>query len=132
MASLLAELDPAAYVLDCLPNLGPEGVKRLEPVVGILRKKHPATPIVLIENLEYPDGVEIPARKMGYDAANQNLRGIYERLVRSDRNLYYVSAPGLIGTDGEATVDGVHPTDLGAMRMADRIEPLLRSALAGP
>ena len=132
MASLLAELDPAAYVLDCLPNLGPEGVKRLEPFVGILRKKHPATPIVLIENLEYPDGVEIPARKMGYDAANQNLRGIYERLVRSDRNLYYVSAPGLIGTDGEATVDGVHPTDLGAMRMADRIEPLLRSALAGP
>ena len=46
-----------------------------------------------------------------------------------DKNLLYVPAAGLIGTDGEGTVDGVHPTDLGFMRMADGIEPAVRRAL---
>jgi lysophospholipase L1-like esterase len=34
-----------------------------------------------------------------------------------------------LGSDGEATVDGTHPTDLGFMRMADAIEPTLHRAL---
>jgi hypothetical protein len=132
MALLLAELDPAAYVLDCLPNLGWDDVKRLEPFVEILRKNHPTTPIFLVENLEYPDGSAIPARKMSYAIGNRNLCGIYDRLSRMDHQLYYVSAQDLIGTDGEGTVDGVHPTDLGAMRMADKMEPLLRRVLSDP
>ncbi|HXQ79852.1 MAG TPA: SGNH/GDSL hydrolase family protein [Opitutaceae bacterium] len=132
MASLLAQLDPAAYVLDCLPNLAWDQVQRLEPFVGILRQRHPATPIFLVENLEYPDGAVIQARRMGYDVGNQELREIFTRLSLADRNLHLVPAKDLIGSDGEATVDGVHPTDLGTMRMADKIEPLLRGALGGP
>ena len=130
MASFLAELDPAAYVLDCLPNLGGNDVERLEVFVNILRQRHPATPIFLVENLEYPDGIIIPARKMSYEKANQTLHEIYTRLSRTDGNLHYFPGRNLIGTDGEATVDGVHPTDLGAMRMADQMEPALRQALA--
>ncbi len=132
VASLLAELDPAAYVLDCLPNLASDEVRRLEPFVGTLRGRHPTTPIFLVENIEYPDGAVIPARRKLYESSNQNLREIYERLGFRDRNLYYISARDLIGTDGEATVDGIHPTDLGIMRMADKMEPLLRRVLAGP
>lgn len=132
MASLLAELDPVAYVVDCLPNLGSEDVERLEPLVAVLRGKHPETPIVLVENPEYPDGFIMVARKAGYEKANQNLHEIYERLSRSDRHLYYVPSQNLIGEDGEGTVDGVHPTDLGIMRMADQMEPVLRRALTRP
>ena len=40
--------------------------------------------------------------------------------------LYLVSGEKLIGTDGEATVDYVHQTDLGAMRYAEALYPLLK------
>ena len=132
MAALLAELDPSVYVLDCLPNISSDQVERLGPFVGVLRKRHPATPIVLVENLEYPDGAAIPARREGYEASNRNLLGIFGRLRRADRHLFYVPAAGLIGTDGEATVDGVHPSDLGVMRLADKMEPFMRRALGLP
>jgi hypothetical protein len=132
VATFLAELDPAAYVLDCLPNLSSDQVKRVEPFVGLLRKKHPVTPIFLMENLEYPDGAVIPARKKLYVESNQNLREIYERLGYTDPNLYYISARDLLGSDGEATVDGIHPTDLGIMRMVEKMEPILRRVLPAP
>jgi len=35
----------------------------------------------------------------------------------------------MLGEDGEGTVDGVHPADLGFMRMADAFEPAMRAAL---
>ena len=54
LGTLLAELDPAAYILDCLPNLEePQITQRLEPFVRALRTAHPAAPIVLVENVVY-------------------------------------------------------------------------------
>ena len=51
IATLLAELDPAVYVLDCLPNMTAAQVEqRVEPFVRTLRKAHPSTPIVLAED----------------------------------------------------------------------------------
>ena len=46
-----------------------------------------------------------------------------------EKKLYYVSTKGMIGDDGEATVDGVHFTDLGMMRYTDHILPVLKKAL---
>ncbi|MEI6567740.1 MAG: SGNH/GDSL hydrolase family protein, partial [Verrucomicrobiota bacterium] len=61
---------------------------------------------------------------------NETLRKIYdERRKAGDRRLFYVPSRGLHGGDGQGTVDGVHPTDLGFMRMADGIEPVLKKAL---
>ena len=55
---------------------------------------------------------------------------IAARLVEAgQRKLFSAPAAKLLGTDGEATVDGTHPTDLGFLRMADAIEPVLRRAL---
>ena len=47
MANLIAELDPAVFVLDCLPNMDGKLVsERVEPVVRTLRKARPRTPIL--------------------------------------------------------------------------------------
>ncbi len=35
----------------------------------------------------------------------------------------------MLGEDGEGTADGSHPRDLGAMRMAEVLEPLVRNQL---
>ena len=131
VAQLFSELDPAVYVLDPLPNMTAELVaERLEQFIRILRTAHPTVPIVLVEHLEYAEGAFVEARRERYRADNARLQEIYRRLRKAGaRRLFVVPAAKLIGSDGEATVDGTHPTDLGFMRMADAIEPILRRAL---
>ena len=95
-----------------------------------LRQAHPVTPIVLVENLEFPAGRFVTETRERVEAKNAELRKIHRRLVRAgQKNIFCVSAMKLIGDDGEATVDGVHPTDLGFTRIADALEPVLRRAL---
>ena len=133
MAQLLAELDPAAYVLDSLPNLDVAQVKeRVEPFVAALRAKHPQTPIVLVENVNYADNGFVESRRAKVAEANGYLRTLYDRLKKGgDAHLHYVHAGHLLGGDGEDTVDGTHPTDLGFMRMAQGVTPIVREALQG-
>jgi hypothetical protein len=131
IAELLAELDPAVYVLDPLPNMKPEWVaERMEPFIRKLRAAHPRTPIVLVEHIEIGNGLFVPTRRSSYTTSNAHLRKIFDKLVRAgDRRLFYVRGEKLLGDDGEGTVDGVHPTDLGFVRMADAIEPVLKRVL---
>lgn len=132
VAQLFAELDPAVYVLDSLPNLSPElTAERVGPFIDTLRKAHPTTPIVLLENVEYQNAKFIASRRKSYQGKNAELRKIYgARIAAGDQNLYYIRAEELLGDDGEGTVDGTHPTDLGFLRMSEAVvrvlEPLLR------
>ena len=131
MGQLLAELDVAAYVIDCLPNLNAEQVtERTEPFVQALRKARPETPIVLVENIRYQAGAFLAPPRESYEGKNDALRAAYERLkADSVPGLYYVPCDNLLGNDGEATVDGTHPTDLGFLRMAEALEPVLSGIL---
>jgi lysophospholipase L1-like esterase len=131
IARLLAELDPEIYVIDALPNLEPAEVKvRAELMVKTIRVVHPATPIVLVENIIYQDGILEQVKREKYIQKNAALRVAYADLTKQGvRKLYYLKAVGLLGADGEATVDGTHPNDLGFARMADAFEPLLRQLL---
>jgi len=128
---LLAELDAATYVIDCVPNMSPEMVaERAVSLVTALRAARPDTPIILVENIQYQAGAFLPAPRTSYEDKNKALRAIYEQLMaKGVTGLQYVSAELLLGNDGEATVDGTHPTDLGFMRMADALEPFLRNVL---
>lgn len=132
VAELLAEIDAAAFFIDCLPNLSDKSeVEEKTPrLIEILRRERPRTPIILVENIKYPD-VFIEERKSKiYQEKNAALRRVYNRLILSKTaNLYYISSNNLIGEDTEATIDGVHPTDLGFMRMVAIFEPMLKSIL---
>lgn len=132
IVELLAEIDASAYVIDCLPNLSDkaEVEEKAPKLIEILRRKRPQTPIILVENIMYPD-VFIEERKNRiYQEKNAALRRIYKLFVSSKtRNLYYIASNNLIGNDGEATIDGVHPTDLGFMRMVSIFEPTLKKIL---
>jgi len=132
MAQLLAELDPAVFVLDSLPNLDvPQVKERLEPFLKTLRTAHPHTPIVLVENVVYSDAGFIESRRTRVAESNAFLLQLYNRLkTGGDQHLHYIPSSHLLGGDGEDTVDGTHPTDLGFARMAQGMEPILREALA--
>jgi hypothetical protein len=115
MARILAELNPEIYFIDCLPNLQADEVaQRVEPFVRILRQAHPETPIVLAEGVTYNDAFLVTSRQLRNTESRQALRKAYDNLMNSGvRNLYYQIAEGQLGNDGEGTVDGTHPTDLG-------------------
>jgi lysophospholipase L1-like esterase len=133
VGSLLSELDASVFVLDCLPNLTPqETAERAEPFVRHLREAKPTTPILLVEDRVFPNAVVQPDRLKGHQKRHVALREAYERLITSGlKDLYYLEGDGLLGEDGEATVDGSHPTDLGMMRYADAYEKVLRIILNG-
>jgi hypothetical protein len=131
MAILLAELDPAVYVLDCLPNMSAaEVAERVEPFVRNLRKAHPQTPIVMAEDRFYTNGTVLPGPRKHNDDNHAALKVAYGHLLAGGiKGLYYLPGAVQLGDDGEDTVDGSHPTDLGFMRMADAFAPVLAEAL---
>jgi hypothetical protein len=113
LANLLAELDPAIYVVDCLGNMTTRWVtERAEPFVKILRQAHPDTPILLVEDSSFK---HITPTEKGII-----LRTIHEKLVKAgDKNLHFLSNEGMLGNDFDGTVDGIHPNDLGMARQAE-------------
>jgi hypothetical protein len=131
LARLMAEIDSAVYVIDCLPNMEPAQVtERAVPFVKILRKARPETPIVLVENIAYQGSPYLPSRYEGYTSKNTALRQEYQQMTEIGiKSVFYLPCENLLGHDQEATVDGTHPTDLGFMRMADAMEPVLRQVL---
>lgn len=132
VGQFLVELDPAVYVIDCLPNMvGPEVAERTEPLVRQLRAARPETPIVLVEDRTY-DYAFIKQAARDLQAGNRAaLKAAYDRLVTDGvTGLHYVPGDTLLGDDGEATVDGSHPNDLGMMRLADALAPLLEPLCA--
>lgn len=133
VGALMAEIDAAVYVIDCLPNMAAKAVAaKTEPLVRQLRKARPNTPIVLVEDRTYDNSWINPAAMQRNLTSRKALKAAYDRLVAAGvKGLVYVKGDGLLGDDSEGTVDSSHPTDLGMMRMADSMEPVLRPLLEG-
>lgn len=128
VAELISEIDAAAYVIDCLPNVTGDIVgQRVRPVVEILRRKHKDTPILLVEDRTYSDAFLVASKQRRNDESRTALRAAYENM-QSDGipHLHYLEGDGLLGSDGEDTVDSSHPTDLGFFRQATAFEASLR------
>lgn len=131
VGALLAELDPVAYAIDCLPNMSPEMVaSRAEPLARQLRAAHPDTPILLVEDRTFTNAEFYQGMREAHTKRRAALRGAYDNLVKSGvRNLHYMRGEDQLGSDGEAATDGSHPNDLGMVRYADAYEKALRRIL---
>jgi lysophospholipase L1-like esterase len=131
VGQLISEIDACMYVLDPVPNMRAEMIEERAAIfIGIIRAKHPETPIVMVEDRTYPAAVFIKSNRQANRTRRLAYSKVYDELKRKgDKNLYYIKGEDLFGTDNEATVDGSHPSDLGFMRMSDKLEPILRKAL---
>lgn len=127
----LVQVDAAAYVIDCLPNMGPADVAaKCVPLVKQLRAAKPETPIVLVEDRRNTNDWIIPARQQHHTDNHAALKAAYETLVKDGvKNLSYIPGDSLYGTDTEGATDASHASDLGFMRQAEIFEPVLRKAL---
>lgn len=97
-----------------------------EPFFQRIREKNPYTPVLFLTR---PDFDYDPASPLRRDVIYKTYSNA---LANGDRNVFFLDGETFFGeTDREnCTVDRCHPNDLGFMRMADRIEPVLREALS--
>ncbi len=131
VTKFVAELDPAVFVLDCLPNMTAKDInERAETCVTTLRAARPKTPILLVEDRNYADDFLNAARRERNETNHAAMRAVYAKLQHDKvPYLHYLKADNLLGSDGEATIDGSHPTDLGFQRQAAEFQKALRKVL---
>ena len=134
VVELLAELDPAVFVIDCNPNLDAKGItERTGPLVRTLRKARPDTPILLVEDRVFANAPVNEGARKRVEANHAALKAEFDKLIGDKvANLHYLRGDRLIGDDGEGTVDGSHPTDLGFLRQADQFADALAPLLPQP
>lgn len=127
----LTQIDAAAYVIDCLPNMQPADVTaKCIPLVKQLRAARPDTPIILVEDRRMTNSWIIPARTKFHDENHAALRAAFQTLQKEGvKNLHYIPGDHLYGDDTEGATDASHASDLGFMRQADVMEPVLRAAM---
>lgn len=128
MARYISSLSMSAFVLDYDHNA--PTLEHLagthEPFFRIVREARPDLPVIIVSK---PDFDTQP-----HDSAARR-KIIYETYLhaisRGDKKVAFVDGETLFGkTDRDmCTVDGVHPNDLGFLRMADGLEPILRQFL---
>jgi len=131
VASLLAELDPCIFVIDCLPNMNEETIsERAVPLVKKIRESHIKTPILLVEDRSFTNAKFFPSKQKHHEKSREALKKAYMQLEDSGiKYIFYLKGDDILGDDGEGATDGSHPNDLGMVRYANAYEPVLRSIL---
>lgn len=130
LARLLAVTDADVFVLDAFSNPSSDEIyARFDSFMDIVRKAHPHTPLVFLQT----ERRETRNFMTDYEAKEAAKQRAAEEVVRkrmeSDPYVYFVDSADFLGHDHIATVDGVHPTDVGFTRMLSVISPVIRSIL---
>ncbi|MBQ8738907.1 MAG: hypothetical protein IJZ04_05360 [Clostridia bacterium] len=128
MANYIKNLDMSIFVLDYDHNApSVEHLKAThEPFFKIIREKNPTLPIVMMSKPDFDSNVEENT------ARREIIRQTYENaLACGDKNVYFIDGESFFGDTDRSicTVEGCHPTDLGFMRIAEKVYPVLKSIL---
>ena len=128
-ARMVADVEADAYILDCVPNTNAGQIaQRAGNLVRIVRARRPDAPIIVVMSI---------IRELGHfnrvwaeRVAKQNATMLAEFAKLNDiKGVTVIPAGELLGHDGESSVDGTHPTDLGFDRMLQVIEPVVADVL---
>jgi len=127
----VAELDPAVFVIDCLPNMTPAQVaERAAPLARQLRSARLATPILFVEDRTFGNAWIQKSVQDAHAARRLALRNaIVDLQAAGVTGIHVLPGAPLLGDDDEATTDGSHPNDLGMMRQASAVADALRPLL---
>lgn len=130
VAEVMAAVDAGAYVLDFVPNVTVEQMEeRMDRFYRIIRDKHPDTPIIFVEDPIFTSTHYDTKGAENLAKLNRTLHRKFKVLKQTEKHIYYVSSKYFIGEDREGTVDAIHFTDLGMMRYADVLYPVLNRVL---
>jgi len=86
----------------------------------------------MVEDRTYSNTPFLPARRQRHATSRAAFKNAYDNLTADGVDgLHYVQGEHLLGHDREATTDGSHPSDLGMMRMAESLLPVLEPLVGG-
>lgn len=128
IARYMAGLDMLAFVCDYDHNApdAPHLLATHRPLYDIIRQANPTLPYIMLSrpNYDYNAAESIARRNVVIDTYHY-ARGL------GDENVYYIDGQGIFrGPDEDlCTVDGVHPTDVGFLKLSDAIERVMVRAL---
>ncbi len=131
IADVMANSEASVFVLDFVPNVtNQQIIDKTEEFVRRIRVKHPNTPILIVGSILFPHGQFDQHIRAVVNEKNQSLEKICLALKKGgEKHLRYVTPEHLIGADGETTVDGIHLTDLGFARYAEKVYPIIKKQL---
>jgi len=123
--------DPSVFVLDFAPNSPAERIDAEgERFFRILRDAHPDVPVVFVDMTPYPYRVFDLKCAKWLSSRSAAMKRLYDKLKASgEKRIWFIPGDKMIGSDGDASVDGTHLTDLGAERYVDLVLPVLRKVL---
>jgi hypothetical protein len=127
MADLINKIPMGLFVYDYDHN-SPSAEHLAEthvPFFARIREKNPTLPIIMMTKPDFDYDPNAAARR-------EVVRRTYDHAVAAgDKNVWFIDGESFFGdTDRHlCTVDCCHPNDLGFMRMAQVVEPLVKQIL---
>lgn len=123
-AHVAAACEADAFLFDSFSNPSAELIdERLASFAETIRAAHPGKPLIFLQT-EVRESRNFNDKIRKYEdvkraASEAGMRALLKR----DKDVYFIN-PGMpLGDDHDATVDGVHPSDLGHGRMLETIRP---------
>jgi hypothetical protein len=134
---LITEIDAEVYVLDCLPNLVLNKERTSEVVyqriissVKEIRKKHPDTPVLLVDHAGYGDGMSDNKRFKAFTDLNRINHKAYNDLKAAGVLHLFILSNAELDLDQQSFVDGTHPTDHGMIQYAQAYKSIIRKIIS--
>lgn len=129
IAEIMSEVDASLFILDFVPNASVQQIEeKMERFYTILRERHPDTPVIFIEDPVFPSARLNETMHKEVEEKNKALYKVFDKLKeKGEQNIQLI--PCVSMTDNEATVDGIHFTDLGFMRYAEYLYPIIKSKM---
>jgi len=128
IADVITNVDASMYILDFVANATVQQMKeRADKFYTIIRSRHPDAPILFVEDPIFTHTRFDQRIAQEVKERNETINAFFQSLKkRGEKNIYFLSSKDMLGHDGEATVDGAHFTDLGFMRYAELLYPVIK------
>jgi len=136
VARLVADVPaPRLFLIDYDPNCPSVDhiAKTLPEFLRILRGRHRAVPILVMSRIGYAhDLLQAEQRRERDRRRDTQARIVADAQAAGDKQIFFLDGSTILGDDfEECAVDGVHQTDLGFLRIAQALAPVMRQILAG-
>ncbi len=122
---------PSCIIIDFEGNGGLNGMleKNLYQLIERIRTVHSNTPILVVSRFPYqPETHSQKALDRRTELREFQRQTVNQFREKGDQSIYFLNGSTLLGDDfAECSVDTVHPTDLGFMRMADKLTPIIKA-----
>lgn len=116
-----------AFILDTFSNPTAEEIyANFDQFVDTVRAAHPGVPMIFLQT-EHRETRNFSTKREIFEAAKQKAaEEVVRKRMKTDKDMYFISSEGFLGSEHIATTDGTHPTDLGFTYMLENITPKIK------